>query len=271
MSLTEEIMDKTDVEVQRVFRDSINCHRGDYFVTYTPAIWCRPHATISLTFLNSDCGQNSIKNMMEQELEFWLKKYPVPAMVTSFDTKEDIVYASDNPNESHLVGFIDTQSGQVNKFWRLLKNEELPAEQMEENYLAEVYKEIPFRRQADVQTKAYREAKATGRAVRLFMFFVVGVPVLIEIVSLGVEWIGYLLSIISIAIGLYKFGKAMGWIRPSKREMEKAGTELKMSHCYYHCEKNPDAFNRLKVENFERETIENTLREEKKIRKNAKN
>lgn len=264
-------MDKTDVEVQKVFRDSISCHRGGYFVTYTPAIWCRPHATISLTFLNSDGDQNSIKKTMEQELEFWLKKYPVPALVTSFDTKEDIVYVSDNPNESHLVGFIDTQSGKIKKFWRLLKNKELPAEQLEGNYLAEVYKEIPFRRQSDVQAKVYREAKSTGRAVRLFMFFVVGVPLLIEIVSLGVEWIGYLLSIISIAIGSYKFARAMGWIGPSKREKENAEEELKMSHYYYHCEKNPDAFNRLKVENFERETIENTLREEEKIRKNAKN
>ena len=143
-------MDKADVETQKVFRDSIDCHRGDYYVTYTPAIWCRPHATINLTFLNSGGDQNTIKKVMEQELDFWLKKYPVPAMVTSFDTKEDIVYVSDNLNESHLIGYIDTQSGQIYRFWRLLKNEELPAEQMEENYLAEVYKEIPFRRQADV-------------------------------------------------------------------------------------------------------------------------
>lgn len=263
-------MDKTNDETQKVFRDSIDCHRGDYFVTYTPAIWCRPHATISLTFLNSDSEKKSIKKAMEQELFFWLKRYPVPAMVTSFDTKDDIVYVSDNPDESHLIGYIDTQSGQVNRYWRLLKNEELPAEQMEGNYLAEIYKEIPSRRQVDVQAKAYREAKATGRALRLFMLFIVGVPVLIEIVSLGIEWIGYLLSIISVSVGSYKLCRAMGWIKPSKREQEKAEKDLRMSHYYYHCEKNPEGFNRLKVENFERETIENTLREEEKIRKKSR-
>lgn len=256
---------------QKVYRDVINEHRGDYYVTYRPADLRTPFALVQLTFPHQVGDAAKVKQAMEAELEYWVRRYPVPAMVTSFDVKERVVHVSDNQDESHLIGFIDRQSEQVSRFWRLLKNEEFPAEQMEEKYLAEVYKEIPFRRQADVRIDAYRKAIATGRAVRLFMFLVVGVPVLIEIVSLGVDWIGYLLSIISISIGLYKFGKTMGWIKPSRREKEKAEKDLKMSHYYYHCERNPDGFNRLKIENFERETIENTLQEEEMILRKEKN
>lgn len=256
---------------QKVYRDVINEHRGDYYVTYRPADLRTPFAIVQLTFPRQVEETAKVKQAMELELEYWVRRYPVPAMVTAFDAKEHIVHFSENADESHLIGFIDAQSGCVSRFWRLLEHHELPAEQMEENYLAKVYKEVPFRRQADVRKAAYQKAKASGRAVQLFMFFVVGVPVLIEIVSLGIDWIGYLLSIISVSVGLYKLCRAMGWIKPSKREQEKTEKDLKMSHYYYHCEKNPEGFNRLKVENFERETIESTLREEEMIRTNTVN
>jgi len=255
---------------QKVYRDVINEHRGDYYVTYRPADLRTPFAVVQLTFPREIGEAAKVKKAMESELEYWVRKYPVPAMVTAFDAKEDVVHISDNADESHLIGFIDTHSGHVSRFWKLLEQHELPAEQMEEKYLAEVYKEVPFRRQADVRKMAYQRARASGRAVRLFVFLVVGVPVLIEIVSLGIDWIGYLLSVISVSVGLYKLSRAMGWIKPSKKEQEKAEKELKMSHYYYHCEKNPEGFNRLKVENFERETIESTLREEAMIRNREK-
>ena len=94
----------------------------------------------------------------------------------------------------------------------------------------------------------------------------VGVPVLIEILSLEIDWIGYLLSAISITVGLYKLGKAMGWIQPSQRERAESEKLRKMEHYYYHCEKNPDAFNKLKVDNFRREAVEDTFKESEKIR-----
>lgn len=44
----------------------------------------------------------------------------------------------------------------------------------------------------------------------------------------------------------------------SARQVEKEEEELRMRHHHYHCMKNPEAFARLKVENFEREAIERT-------------
>jgi hypothetical protein len=224
---------------------------------------------VQLTFPRPVVDVEIVKLVMVQELESWLKQYPIPTMVTAFDAKDDVLYVSSKQNESHLIGYVDQQTGKIVKHWRLLGNNELPAEQMKETYAAHIYERLPFRRQEDVRLEAYRNARSTGRAIRIIVFLVVGVPVLIEIVSTGVDWIRYALSGISISVGLYKLGKAMGWIKPSKREQIKTEKNLKMEHYFYHCEKNPDAFNRLKIENFERGTIERTNEEEKEILKRS--
>jgi hypothetical protein len=250
---------------QKVFRQAIKKHRGNYYVSYKPADLGSSIAIVQLTFLRPVVDAEIVKQAMEQELESWLKQFPIPTMVTAFDAKDDVLYVSSNQDESHLIGYVDQQTGKVVKHWRLLGNNELPSEQMEATYSARIYEGLPFHRQEDVRLEAYRNARSTGRAIRFIVFLLVGVPVLIEIVSLGIDWIGYVLSGISISIGLFKLGKAMGWIKPSKREKMKVEKTLKMEHYYYHCEKNPDAFNRLKIENFERESIERTTEEEKAI------
>lgn len=250
---------------QKVFREAIKKHRGNNYVSYKPADLGSPIAHIQLTFPRPVVDFEIIKQAMEQELESWLKQYPIPTMVMAFDAKDDVLHVSSNYDESHLIGYVEQKTGQAVKHWGLLGNNELPAEQMVAIYAARIYEGLPFRRQEDVQLEAYRQARSTGRAIRFIVLLVVGVPLLIQIVSLGIGWIGYLLSGISISVGLYKLGKAMGWIKPSQREQIKAEKNLKMKHYFYHCEKNPDAFNRLKIENFERETIERTIEEEKEI------
>lgn len=48
----------------------------------------------------------------------------------------------------------------------------------------------------------------------------------------------------------------MGHKKPSPRELEKVERDRKMAHYYYHCERNPAGFARIKVENLEKD-IEN--------------
>jgi hypothetical protein len=60
---------------------------------------------------------------------------------------------------------------------------------------------------------------------------------------------------------LYKFAKVLGWIKPSKRQLEKDEEMRRMRHYFYHCERNPSAFTQLKIENFERDAIDDTNKE----------
>lgn len=251
---------------QRVFRDEIKEHRGNYYVSYRPADVRFPFAIVQLTFLDHDFDRAIVKNAMENELQSWLSRFRVPVMVSSFDAKDDLIHISTESDQSHLMGYVDPQTDQIIQQWGLLKNEELPSEQMDEGYLARVYEGVPFRLQEAVRQNALRETRMLGRSARIIIFLLVGVPVLIEMVSLDVAWLGHVLAGISISVGLYKLGKAMGWLKPTQREKEKAEKDLRMKHYFYHCERNPEGFNRLKIENFEREAIRRTHEEADALR-----
>ena len=252
----------------KVFRDEIKEDRGEYYVVYYPADVRKSFASIQVVFPQDDLDTHGVVRAMEQELEEWLKRYPVPVMVSAFNAKGDVISLSDDFDKSYLMGYIDPVTGGIVRKWGLFKDNELPSEHMDSSYLGRVYDGIPFRLQEEVRQKAQREARTTGTVIRLFLFFVVVVPVLIEIISLGLDWLGYVLSGISIFIGIYKAAKALGWLKPSQREKQRAEKDLKMQHYFYHCELNPDGFNRLKIENFEREAIEKTRKEAEALRKN---
>jgi len=81
---------------------------------------------------------------------------------------------------------------------------------------------------------------------------------------------------LAIAVLLYSLSQAfrtarkLFWhLEPSKSEKEKAEKELTMGHYYYHCERNPEGFARLKVENFEREARERIVKEAEALRNKA--
>jgi hypothetical protein len=187
-------------------------------------------------------------------------------MMSAFDAKEDLIPISDEFGGSHLMGYADSGTGQIVRRWGLFKDAELPRQQLTAEYLTRVYKGVPFRVKDEVRQNAERKARATGRATRIIVFFIVVVPVLTEVVSLGVTWLGHLLSAISISAGAYKAAKAMGWLKPSKRQKQEAEKDLKMHHYFYHCERNPGAFAKLRNENFEREAVERTRKEEEALR-----
>lgn len=251
---------------RKVFRDRIKEDRGEYYVIYYPADARSSFANIQVVIPYDGFDPPAVARAMEKELEEWLKRYPVPVMVSAFDAKESLISLSDEFGKSHLMGYIDPLKGGIIRKWGLFQNNELPSEQMNSEYLGRVYEGVPFRLQEEVRQKAQSEARITGRVLRLIVLFVVVVPVLIEIISLGVNWLGYVLSAISISIGVYKTAKALGWLKASQREKQEAEKNLKMSHYFYHCERNPEGFNRLKIENFEREAIERTQKEAGAIR-----
>ena len=243
------------MDSQKVFREQIKEHRGDYYVSYQPADARFPYAFVQLTFLDNGHDVADVKKAMERELQSWLSRFRVPVTVSSYDAKDDLIHVATEFDQSHLTGYVDPQTDQIIQRWGLFENEELPPEQMGARYLARVYEGVPFRLQEAVRQKALRETRMLGRSARIALFLLVGVPVLIEMVSLGVTWLGHVLAGISISVGLYKLGKSMGWVKPSQREKEKAEKDLRMKHYFYHCEQNPEGFNRLKIENFEREAI----------------
>lgn len=259
-------MNASDGVDDEVFRTKIQEDRGSYFVEYQPAQIALPFATIQLVFPEV-FDIKTVRQAMEDELRHWLGRYAVPVMVSSFDAKGDLIGGIGESAEPHLMGYLESGSGSLFVRWGLLKNEEMPAEQMAKDYLARVYCDVPYRAREEVRRNALRDAKARGAATRLIVLLVIGFPVLIELVSLGVAWLGHVMAAISILVGLRKLGRAMGWLKRSEKEKTEAEKQLKMNHYFYHCERNIETFHRLKAENFERDAVEETRKEAEAIRK----
>ncbi|MEX2163174.1 MAG: hypothetical protein WD823_02870 [Sulfuricaulis sp.] len=259
-----------DASNQKVFRDGIKEHRGSYFVIYKPADVNSSLALVSLVFPETSVEVTEVRRAMEQELKHWLNRFSVPVMVTAFDVTDRLIHFSEGPYESHLMGYIDPHTGGLVQKWGLFEEDETPSEQKDVGYLERVYQGVPFRLQGKVREEVRREARVRGRVIRFIVFFYVGGAVLIELIALGVNWLGHVLAAVSIAVGSYKLGKAMGWLKPTKRDKEKAEKGQKMGHYFYHCERNPEAFNRLKCENFERDAIEQTHKESEAVRKSQR-
>jgi hypothetical protein len=256
-------------EYQKVFREKLSEHREEYFVTYYPADGDDWLATVSLSF-PANVDLLVVKSALEKELKYWLKRFPVPIMVSAFDAKDNVIRLPGDSDESHLTGYVDIQSQQLVYRWGLMKSDEVPSEQKEASYLEWTYQGIPIRLQQKVREEALLEIRVRNRVIRFIVFFYVGGAVFVELIALGVSWLGHVLAVISISTGSYKLAKAMGWLKPSQRDKENAEKERKMEHYFYHCERNPEAFNHLRCENFERDTIEKTLKESETIRKNQK-
>jgi hypothetical protein len=246
----------------KVFRDKVKVPKANYFVEYCPAVSGMTFANLQLVF-PSKTEMKEIPTIMEQELTEWLQRYPVPIFASSFDEKEDLIRL---PESSHLMGYLD-EDGKIKKKWGQYLEKELPAAQVESCYLADVYKDIPFRYAKDVRDRVRRESRFSMAVAYTIIVFTVVVPVLIELISMGFEWLGYLLGVLSIGKGCYEISKAFGWIKPSRREKEKAEKKSNMEHYYYHCQRNPEAFLRLKMENLENETVSRVQSEDAALRR----
>jgi len=249
-------------ETEEVFRDKISEPRDGYFVEYTPVTSEMPFASLGLVFTSEVADLAKIQKLMDDELATWLKRFRVPLFVSSFDAKGDLIRIDPYP---HLMGYLDPENRLI-KRWGPFSNEELPAEQVTRAYLDNVYRDVPFRFANEVRKKVRREARFMRAAVPSIILFTVVIPVLLELISLGLEWLSRILEFGSLSKGFYEIGKAFGWIKPSQKEREKAQKKQKMEHYFYHCEKNPAAFQRLKIENFEKEEEATILREDAALR-----
>jgi hypothetical protein len=246
--------------MRKIFRDELIENRGGYYVEYQPADARLQFASLQLTFPNEVPGDSALRILMEKECDYWLERYAVPLMISSFDATEDLIRFSKGSDYPHLIGYVNQKTSEFVREWRSLRDNEFPTEQMGEEYQSRVYKDVPFRFQHDVRKQNQDETRKRVRTAAVIVILSASAPLLIELITL-IDWVGFIASIVGISIGLFKLIKAFGWIKPSKFQEAEAAKALKMRHYFYHCERNPEAFMRLKIENFDRESIERTRRE----------
>jgi|SRR5690625_4608507 len=249
--------------------ESIKELRDNYFVEYDPPGGTARFAELILVFYN---GVNSAtaKNKMETEAEIWTKRYAVPVMVFASDEKDDPIEISSSRNGNHLIAWRHP-NGQLEKHWKLLKDEEIPDDALDPDYLLKVYEDIPYRTKEEVREQANRKwiqrRKGIRVGVAIVFWWAAVVPMGIAILGWANPMVGLLSTLYALWIAARKGGLMIGWLKPSYFEKMKREKKRRMDHYYYQCEKNPAGFQRLVAENVEAEERDRIKREADELKR----
>lgn len=115
---------------------------------------------------------------------------------------------------------------------------------------------LPCEPEKKKMQRDHRRIIRTGKII-VFIGWIL-VPLVILLLTqfvMVIGWIAFAFALIMLSIETIKhFGNPNKWIPGYKVKKEK---ELKMAHYFYHCDRNPDGFNRLLGENLKRMEEEN--------------
>jgi hypothetical protein len=234
--------------------------RDWYFVEYIPPTPNYRFSTLSVCIVEEQDVQ-SVASALEKESREWLSRYPVPLMATAYTADGNVFSLETVCPKNHLFAWLGSESSEPVLRWGLAKDEDLPSIALDRSFLLKTFADVPSKTGAQIQNEVAKFVMA--RKVGWWLVFVWAV-----MVPLGVAFLEWWSDLLGVVVLIYAFVKAIiqalrltGHLPKSAREREKEAEELKMRHHHYHCKRNPEAFERLKAENFRREEIARTQTE----------
>jgi hypothetical protein len=109
-----------------IIRKKLMERRDDYLVEYLPADSVRTSALLQLTFFKDKFDHKKVPDLIEQELERWLNRYPVPTTASAFNVSDDPICFSDKNEDSFLSGFKMLETNTITKNGGYSKMEKYP-------------------------------------------------------------------------------------------------------------------------------------------------
>ena len=243
--------------------EPIKERREDYFIEYYPPTSGDKLAKLNIVFVN-DINKNEVVIAMEKELNTWLLQYPIPLLVSSFDKKGDLLRLDPIKSVNHLIGFYD-HNKKICMQWNLLKNEEIPNVATNQEYVNNIYSNLPFKTFAELDSETQKRRKQIKFGWFIFFIWLVPIPILIAVLENYNSWVSLIAMIYSIYKAIRKGLELTGKWPKSKRDKEKEKEEQLKNHYYYHCQINPEGFNKLKLENFKKMAMDDIAKEAKSL------
>jgi hypothetical protein len=249
----------------KIFFKSVKEDRAWYFVEYSPPDESARFATLDLVILDVE-DKVKIAQAMESESQRWITRYPIPLMVSAFDATGSLIHLDPIKECNSLMAFQPKGQTAASLSWRLLKNEELPDDGLNRDHLRRVYSDIPFKTSDDIERESKKHTRMVLGVKWFFFFWAVIVPLTVLILDKLNVWVGWIVF----AFGLWKIVvevlKRTGKWKKSPRQLDVEKEELEMRHHHHHCKRNPEAFQRLRSENFDREERERTRKEAESLK-----
>lgn len=236
---------------EKVYFDSVKEKHEAFFVEYRPPMHNVLFAILHITYSRA-VDTKEVIAQLELQARIWAEKYPVPVMASALDEYGDLISFGSEKESSHLT--VIERNGRYENHWNSLKDNEFPAEVLDTTFLLSVYSDIGYRTQAEVTAAAYESIKPMRRVKVILLIWAVFIPALIAILEFfSPTWV----AVIALTYSLWKAYQQ--WLlmterkKKSEKEIAKEEEDLRMRHHHYHCEQNPDAFTRMKIENFKRD------------------
>lgn len=257
------------MESDEIRFESIKEDRGWYFVEYSPPILKFPFAVLHLTVIEATEAA-TVAAAIEAEAKTWLARYPVPLMATAFAADGDVISLGSVRPINHLMAWLDLPDTTPILRWERVADGDLPEVALDRDFLEDVFSNVPSRTGREIQAEAKKHVARRKAGWWLVFFWAVVVPLGVAILEWWSDWLG----IVVLAYAFFKAAMAAlrftGHMPKSARLREQEATELRMRHHHYHCERNPDGFERLKAENVRRHEIERTRAEVAVLREGSR-
>ena len=248
------------MEPNHIRFSSLKEDRGWYFVEYSPPITNYRFSTLQLSVVESTNDQ-AVAEAMESEVREWMDRYPVPLMATAFSVDGSVIPLTGLRPIAHLMGWHPAVGSQPILMWELVDNDRLPDCALDREFVKTTFANIPSKTGREIKSEVAQYIATMKLGWWLVFVWAVVVP-------LGVAMLEWWSDLLGLLVLGYAFVKAAiqalrltGRLPKSNRQRETEARELRMRHHHYHCERNPEAFERLKNENFSTEEIERTKAE----------
>jgi hypothetical protein len=233
--------------------EKIEEKRNGFYVEYNPVFTGQEFATLSINIYDTKLSGN-IKNIAESELEYWVLKYPAPIMLMIDNKTDEEWRTKDKIGHSFLLGY--PKLGKVILHWDEYPKAEEPDIDLSKESLAKIYSGLNYSTYEEVVAKQKIEVKGRKLLLLVLTLWACAIPALIAFLG----WSNPIVSLIALAYSWYvAFNKGMklwGRKKKSDKDLAKEKEQLAKDHHHYHCQLNPDAFLRLKNENFKKERLE---------------
>ena len=225
--------------------------RGDYLVEYLP--WL-PHTKISiLNITTKEPTSNRLGEILQDELRYWLGRYPVPVLAYVYDFADEPIVNNPNLPSLPVAAWID-ENKEIRTSGNLSDVDAVAKKFDNAEKLRKIYFDIPFKttqsRKLEIEKKV-RETIRLHKVIALVTLVrVAAIPVTWAIIQyLGPGWLARLVLFYVVAQALWALLKFTKVVAPSQGEQERIKIETKKAHYFYHCELNPAGFQKLKNEN----------------------
>jgi hypothetical protein len=233
--------------------DDIEGKRNGYYVVYSPVFTGQEFAILNVNIYDSKLTDN-IQKIAELELKYWALKYPTPIMLMISNKTDEEWRTKDKLGHDFLLGYL--KLGKVILYCDESPEAEKPNIDLSKDSLAKIYSKLSFSTYEEVVAKQNTEVKSRKLFLLILTLWACVIPALIAFLG----WSNPIVSFMALAYSLYvAFNKGLelwGRKKKSEKDLAEEKEQLAKNHHHYHCQLNPEAFLRLKSDNFKKERLE---------------